>query len=322
MRIDGRSDPEHILCGVRRNRLHSLHRGFALGDRAGLVDRKRPQPSNRLQMSAALYEHAATCHRGQPGDNADGRRNHQRARAGNNQQNAGAIKPVRPLTAEYKRRHHEDCERGNGHTRRVIAREQVDEALCRRLLLLRFFHQANDARERGIAGDLRDLNFEGAFAVDRSREDLIAGFLVHGNRLAGDRRLVDRGFSRHDFSIKRNAHRGLYRHDIADLCLSDWRLHELIAALDRRGLGRDLEQGFHRASRTAVGPSFQPFRDAEKEHDGRRFNPLANDGRADGRDCNEQVDVGPQAKHRTPRFRQQKPTARQHRGEGRRRRGP
>ena len=61
-----------------------------------------------------------------------------------------------------------------------------------RALRLRLLDEMDDARQRGVASERVTRDVERAAAVDAAGKHVVTGRLVDRQRLAGDRRLVDR----------------------------------------------------------------------------------------------------------------------------------
>ena len=169
----------------------------AARQRAGLVERDAADAAGALEVHAALDEHALARRAGQRRDDRHRRRDDERARARDDEQHERAIDPVVPARAERRA-----AERprppppARCTDRRVDAREALDEGLRRRPLRLRALDEVDDPRQRGVAPEPRDADLERAAAVDGAGEHFVARRLVDRQRLAGDRRLVDRALRR------------------------------------------------------------------------------------------------------------------------------
>ena len=159
--------------------------------RAGLVERHAAHRRQLLEVRAALDQHALARRGGQRRHDRDRRRDHQRARAGDDEQHQRPIDPRAPGPAEAAAARRRRAAASDEHRRRVDAREPLDERLARRALRLRALDEMDDARERRVAAQPRHVDFERAAAVDRAGEHLVARRLLDRQRLAGHRRLVD-----------------------------------------------------------------------------------------------------------------------------------
>ena len=134
---------------------------------------------------------------GQRRDDRHRRRDHERARARDDEQHERAIDPGRasgrrtPAAARRRR-----TAASAMHRRRVDAREPLDERLRRRALRLRLLDQVDDARERRVAPERVTRTSSAPRPLMRAGKHLVARRLVDRQRLAGDRRLVDRALRR------------------------------------------------------------------------------------------------------------------------------
>jgi hypothetical protein len=89
--------------------------------------------------------------------------------------------------ARDQRRHEGQHGREQHDCRRVAAGEAIHERLNGRPLALRMLDQMDDAGQRAVGGQPPRFDLESAGAVDGAREHLVAGVLVGGPGLAGDR---------------------------------------------------------------------------------------------------------------------------------------
>jgi len=98
-----------------------------------------------------------------------------------------------------------------------VAGKAVGEALDGGLAEAGFLDQAGDAGERGVVAGARDADAKKAVTVERAGEDLGAGVLVGGKRLAGDGAFIDAGRALHDHAVGRDALAGAHQDDVAGL---------------------------------------------------------------------------------------------------------
>ena len=159
--------------------------------RAGLVERDAADAAGPLEVRAALDQHALPRRAGQRGDDRHRRRDDERARARHDEQHQRAVDPRLPRRRQASGGTTATSDRQDDDRRRVDAREALDERLRGRALRLRLLDEMDDARQRRVAAEPRDADVERAAAVDAAGEHLVARRLVHRQRLAGDRRLVD-----------------------------------------------------------------------------------------------------------------------------------
>ena len=88
----------------------------------------------------------------EPGGDGGRRRDDQRAGAADQQEREALVDPLVPGPAEEQRRDDGDQRADDEHGRRVVPREAVDEALGRRLALLRLLDQPDDAGDGVVGG--------------------------------------------------------------------------------------------------------------------------------------------------------------------------
>ena len=158
-------------------------------ERPGLVERHHANFGETFEVRAPFDQHAISGRGRQCRDDRDRRRDDERARTGDDQKHERAIDPGRSVSSERQRWYHRDDRRQRNDRGCVDAREAIDERLNGRAPRLRGFNEVNDPRESRVASDADDLEVERATTVDRPGVDLVAGALVHRERLAGDRRL-------------------------------------------------------------------------------------------------------------------------------------
>ena len=155
-------------------------------------------------------------------------------------------------------------------------------------------------------------------------ENAVARLLLHRHRLAGDRRLVDRGFADGHDAIERHARAGFHGDGRAHGHFGDGHFAEIIAVLEQRRLGRELHERLHGLARPREAEGFEQFREREEERDRRAFGQLADGHRARDGHGHQHVHVEREPPHRAPRLRRDEPAARDDRdakGDVRRERG-
>ena len=134
VRVNRGGNSQHVRLGLATERQHLSHARTALGDGASLVHGERAEFAQRLQMRAALDEHAAPCQRSQARHDGNRGRNHQRTGAGDDEQHERTIRPHAPSAAGEQRRQQPNQQRHDEHDRRVVAGKRVHEPLRRGLL--------------------------------------------------------------------------------------------------------------------------------------------------------------------------------------------
>jgi hypothetical protein len=169
--------------------------GLAFGQRAGLVEGNRVDGAQSLQHRAALQQQAAPGTGRQRGGDGSRRRDHQRAGAADQQDRQALVDPFVPVAAQQAAAAAWPPARNRHDTRRVIARETVDEALGRRLGFLRLLDQPHDAGNGVVGGGRRHPHLAHAASPLIVPAKTFRDALAHRRALAGHRRLVDGAFA-------------------------------------------------------------------------------------------------------------------------------
>ena len=191
---------------------------LALSDGAGLVERDSLYQARLLQVSTPLDQDAPLGRRRQTADDGDRRRDHEGARAGDDQQHQRLVDRSQYRPAEQPGTGDGDGERQHEHGRRVDGREAVNEALRGCTAALGLLDGVDDAGQRRLRRCGGDAALDRAGLVDGAGEDRIAGPLVHRQALASDGRLVQAGAASGDDGVHRDAlagsdsYRGADRH--------------------------------------------------------------------------------------------------------------
>ncbi len=276
-------------CVAERRHLDDLRRPER--ESARLVERHTPDACGAFEMDAALDQHALARGAGERGDNRDRRRDDERARARHDQQHQRAVDPRVPEATEHKRRRDGDGDRKQQHRGRVDTREAFDERLRRRALRLRLLDEMDDARQRRVAADVGDAHIERATAVDGAREHGVSRELLHRQRLAGNRRLIDRALAGDDDAVERNLLAGADDEDHAhgDALDIDSAIAGRVA--DERVGRREIEQRAHGVARAFERPCLERLREREEKDHRRGFRPLPQRDGANGRHQHQDVDV-------------------------------
>ena len=145
-------------------------------------------------------------------------------------------------------------------------------------------HQLRRAAEEGVGAGGDDDAFHLALLDDAARVGLVADLLGDRQRLAGQRRLVDRGVvAPHQAQVGRNDHAEA---DLDDVARHQRRgRHRLPSAVaQRRRLRRQaLFQRRQRVRRLAVLPEFEPGIEEQQGGDDGEVLPVADQRRDDGR---------------------------------------
>ena len=267
-----------VTCGRPSVRVPSL----VEGDGRDLAE--------RLQHGTSLEEQApAGSVRQGRGDRRRGR-DDERAGTADEQDREALVDPCRPDAAEGERRHDSDQSRDGDDGGRVDAREAVDEALRRRLALLRLLYQADDAGDCVVGGGRGDLDAQRAVAVDGAGEDVVAGGLAHGHALARHRRLVDAARAGEHDAVGRDPIARPNEDGPADLKAFRRHLDGPAVPLHERGARDEQAERPYPGTRPAGGDALEQLADQEQEDHGRPFLAGTDEDGADGGDRHQHLD--------------------------------
>ena len=138
-------------------------------------------------------------------------------------------------------------------------------------------------------------------AIDGSREDGVAGTLVHRHRLAGHWRLVHGRVALGDLAVGRQPLAGLDDDNVAAQQFLNRDFDLRAVAAHQRRLRRQIGQRFDRPARPVHRRMFQGVAETEQEEQQRAFGPVPQRRGPRRRDQHEGVDIEafrPQALHR------------------------
>ena len=189
-----RRKAQQAVCAFPFGRLHFHYRELSAGQGAGLVEGDRIALCKHFQIVGTLHQHATT--RCASDSREEGKRNgdDERAGAGHHQEGEPSLNPHRPAAKARKRRNQcqEQCRKH--YDGRIHAGKAGDEVLGACLLLVRVFHQFEDAGHGRLTVFLRRSHFQPASQIDASRNQLVAlgnlarhGFAREGRRIQGGR---------------------------------------------------------------------------------------------------------------------------------------
>ena len=244
---------------------------LAFRQRSGLVqddglDARRGFERGRvLEQDAALSPEAGADHdRGRGGQTESvGAGDHDN---GDREQHGGAERPIAEHEPGAQRQHptdqrYEDQPEGGA----------VGEPLTGRLRALRFLHELDDLRERGVTSDFRGTHSQGTVHVDRGTGYLVAGVLVHRQALARDHRLVDLAVAILDDPVGGDLGARSDDHQVADEHLSRGDLELAAVTLDEGLRRREIEQRPDRVVRATTSAHLEPVpqEHERREHGGR-----------------------------------------------------
>ena len=318
---------------------HRCHPRLALGQRPGLVDHQRVHLLEPLQGLGVLDQHA----RGRPLADADhdghGRRQPERAGAGDDQDRHGRDQPIGEGGARPPDRPgDEGQDRDQDHRRDEPSGDHVRQPLDRRPAALGLGDHGHDARQHGVRADLFGPHHQGAGLVHRAADHLRAGLLRDRHGLAGHHGLVHGAAALQHLAIDGHAIAGPHPQAVAGV--DGFKRHLLVLAVGpeaARRLRRQIQQRPDRAAGLLARPKLQHLPQQHQHGDhGRRLvvdgnQPLGipearrEDSRQERRDEAEQVGhadaeryqaehVQPAAHERPPSPLQQRPARPQDHG--------
>ena len=99
--------------------------------------------------------------------------------------------------------------------RQEVTGQPIGHPLELRLAAPGLRDEPDNLAKRGVAADLLGVNLDHTELVERAREDLVGGPLVHRDRLAGERRLIDRRAPCQNRPIDRNPLAGPDDHQLS-----------------------------------------------------------------------------------------------------------
>ncbi len=250
---------------------HVGHGHLALGQGAGLVQDDRIQPAGALEHVAALNQNPEL--RASAGPHHYGGRRGQAHGAGtsDDEHRHGCDQRVlegvsrRQPSGQRKSRHaHDDGNEDSG--------DLVGKVLDRCLAHLGLLDQPCDLSEGRVRADAPGLDHNRARRVDGRAEDLVSWVLVHGHRLTGQHRFIDRGGSLAHDPVGRDLVTGAHPHEVAHHNLFRGDRHLDPVAQHPGLLGPKLEQALDGVRRPALGAVLEVLAEEQEGDDHtRRF---------------------------------------------------
>ena len=234
----------------------------------------------RLDHGAALHQQPPPRPRRQRRRDRRGDRDHQRARAPDQQQRQTAIDPGGPILPEGQRRHQDHQRRQRDDRRHVDPREAVDEPLGRGARVFGVFDEADDAGDGVVAGFARHAHPQRGLGVDRAGKDRIAHAAGLRNAFAGHGAFVDAAGPLDDVAIRGDAVAGADQDHLPDRQAVGGDGACPARLLQHRGLGHQIGQRADALAGPAGGDAFQNLAHGEQEHDQRRLLGRADQQRA------------------------------------------
>ena len=165
------------------------HLGLAGGECAGLVEGEGVAGGQAFESGAALDDDAVTREPGHRREHRRRGRQDQGAGAGDHQHGhrpPPGVSPANPKSREHRQ------QRNDLDDRQEVAGVAVGRAFQRRFLLPGRRDEFEHLPEGRLVPDLFGDDLDLAELVDRPREDLVPRPLVYGDRLPGERGLIDR----------------------------------------------------------------------------------------------------------------------------------
>ena len=289
--VQAGGDPQGLRGRHVAQRNDIGQRGFALGQGAGLVERHHLEFSSAFEKYAAFDENAVSGRSRQTADYRHRGGNHERARAGDDQDDQGLVSPFAPGPAQQQWAKHGHQHGERDHGRRVVVREAVHEALRRRPLGLGVLNGGGNSRQGAVPCLRGDDGFHHAVGHYASRIERIAHLLVHRQAFSGNGGLVERGMAGIDAGVER--HPGARAHADAGADRNGGQGARLpaIGGLHFGGFRGEGGERADRIARPLQGQRFDGLGQSEQKDHHRRFRPLADDDCADDRQGHQEVDV-------------------------------
>ena len=180
----------HSGRAVSARGYHDIGHGrLAAGDRARLIEHHGAHAAQVLQRLGALKENAHLGALAGADHNGDGRGQAQRARAADHQHSDGGGERLIHVAGQCHPHH-----KGHGRDREYYGHEHAGDLVGHagdgRLGGVGVLDELDNLGERRVGAHTRGAEGKRARAVDRGRIDSVAGGLLHGDGLAGERALV------------------------------------------------------------------------------------------------------------------------------------
>ena len=247
---------------------HVGHGRPALGQRPGLVEGDNRQRVGRLQRLGVLYQDAVPGGRTGPDHDGRGRREPQRAGAGDHHDRDRVQNSCRDIPGgqvpnrkgqEGQRKDHgdEDCA------------DLVDQALDGGFGSLRTLDHADDAREGRLRPDGRSPDDQQAVDVDGSPGKVRSQLLVDRQAFARQHRFVDAAAAFDQNTVGRYALAWPHDNHVAAAKLCDRHIEVRPAAADPGHIRAQRHQGADCDGGAALGPALEPLAKQDEGHDQR-----------------------------------------------------
>ena len=203
--------------------------------------------------------------------NRGGRRQTERARAGNHQNGNGVHQRDRPI-AFHQPRGDKSQQRDAHDDRYEHRRRLICHARNRRFASLRLGQRVHHVAEQGLAAELRGAVNHAAFGHQRARQHFAARFFLFGVGFAGEVALVRPAAAAFDNAVGGNAFAMVGADKVADLHLVDGQLFPFAIALHVDLGRRKFQQQAQAVQAGFFGAVFQKFAQRHKtNHHHARF---------------------------------------------------
>ena len=229
--------------------------------RAGFIEGDMLNLAQLFQRRAALNQRPATCRCRQPRGNRRGRRDHQRARAANQQQGQPFINPALPRRAEEQRWNDGDQQGDQHDGGGVNPAEAVNKAFDWRAALLGLFNQLQDTVDGAVARLGQDFELHQAVDAGGTGRDFFACRTLNRNGFPGQGAFVKaRGGGNESPIGRQTPARGDFNH-VARSQRVDGDRFTFAFINPRGGFWLQRHQRAHPFARPARCPAFKAFAD-------------------------------------------------------------
>ena len=251
------------------------------GQGAGLVKDHHPGAGQLFQIGRALDQDAAPARPADAAEKAQRDADDQRAGAGDDQEGQ---RPVDPAAEIGRQPHQQPDQRGQQRQRqRAVADrrgvhpgEPGDEVLRPGLFHAGIFHQVQDTGDGRLPKLLGGAHPQQPADVDAAADDLIPGFDVPGQALAGQGGGVQGRSALHHHAVDGHPLAGLHHDDRARLHLVGVDLFKAAVRLLKVGVvGADVHQSGDAAAALAHRHALEQFPDLIEQDDGAPLGVLA-----------------------------------------------
>ena len=265
------------------------HAEAAPGQGAGLVEHHGAGLGQGLQVVAALDEDALT---GGPADAAEKAQrdgNHQRAGAGDDQEDERPVEPLREAAAQDEGRQHGQQRRADDHHGGVIAGEFGDEILGLGLLAPGVLRQLKDLSHRGFPIGPAHPDAQQAGLVDAAADDRVARRRLPGHGFPRQGGGVQQGAALQHLAVQGHPLAGLDHDDVAHRHLLGIHAGQAVRPFHVGVVGADIHQRGDGLAGTPHRVGLEPLAHLVEEHDGDGLGEIPNAQGADGGDGHQEV---------------------------------